>query len=120
MRSQGARFSKNDIATAGKLRLPGHGSRVRGDVFKFAHMMPVKKLIGDRFKTANYYLDDEAGLAAAVCALNVKAIKAGRVNVAEISFKKGMINDDRQTDIPLVRMIAASDIPVVGQFELKI
>ncbi len=96
MRSQGARFSKDDIATAGKLRLPGHGSRVRGDAFKFAHMMLVKKLIGDRFKTANYCLDDEAGLAAAVCALNVEAIKAGRVNVAEVSFKKGMINDDRQ------------------------
>ncbi|MBT2131007.1 hypothetical protein [Aliiroseovarius lamellibrachiae] len=96
MRSQGVRFSKDDIATAGKLLLPGHGSRVRGDAFKFAHMMHVKKLIGERFKTANYCLDDEAGLAAAVCALNVENIKAGRVNVAEISFKKGMINDDRQ------------------------
>jgi len=74
MRSQGARFSKDDIATAGKLRLPGHGSRVRGDAFKFAHMMLVKKLIGDRFKTANYCLDDEAGLAAAVCSLNVEDI----------------------------------------------
>ncbi|MEP4248337.1 transposase [Tateyamaria sp.] len=96
MRSQGARFSKDDIATAGKLRLPGHGSRVRGDAFKFAHMMHVKKLIGERFRTANYCLDDEAGLAAAVCALNVENIKSGRVNVAEISFRKGMINDDRQ------------------------
>jgi len=96
MRSQGARFSKDDIATAGELRLPGRGSRVRGDAFKFAHMMLVKKLVGRRFRTANYCLDDEAGLAAAVCSLNVEEIKAGRVNVAEISFKKGMTNDDRQ------------------------
>ena len=97
MRSQGARFSKDDIATAGKLRLPGHGSRVRGDAFHYAHMMLVKKLVGNRFQTANYCLDDEAGLAAAVCSLNVEEIKSGRVNVAEISFKKGMTNDDRQT-----------------------
>ncbi len=96
MRSQGARFSNDDIATAGKLLLPGRGSRVRGDAFKFAHMMLVKKLIGERFEVANYCLDDEAGLAAAVCALNVESIKSGRINIAEISFRKGITNDDRQ------------------------
>ncbi|MFD1808346.1 hypothetical protein ACFSHQ_10085 [Gemmobacter lanyuensis] len=58
-------------------------------------MMLVKKLIGNQFRTANYCIDDEAGLSVAICALNVRDIKAGRINVAEVSFKKGMTNDDR-------------------------
>lgn len=95
LRSHGHKFSEDDLATAGKFKLPGHGSRVRGDAFKFAHMMLVKKLIGTGFETANYCLDAEAGLAAAVCALNVDLIKSGKVNVAEITFKKGLPNDDR-------------------------
>jgi len=96
LRSQGTLFSKDDLAVAGKLHLPGRGCRVRGDAFKYAHMMKVKKLIGESFWKANYCLDDEAGLAATVSALNVGLIKAGRVNVAEISFKKGLSNDERQ------------------------
>jgi len=95
IRTQGGLLSEDDLAVAGALRLPGHGSRVRGDAFKFAHMMLVKKLVGDQMARANYCLDDEAGLAAAVCALNVELIKSGRVNVAEISFKKGLPNDER-------------------------
>lgn len=88
-------FSKDDLAIAGRLRLPGSGCRVRGDAFKFAHMMMVKKLVGERFNRLHYCLDDEAGLAAAVCALNVGLIRSGRVNVAEISFAKGLTNDGR-------------------------
>lgn len=58
-------------------------------------MMMVKKLVGEQFKRLHYCLDDEAGLAAAVAALNVDLIRSGRVNVAEISFIKGMTNDSR-------------------------
>lgn len=93
MRSQNSRFSKDDIATAGRLELPGRGSRLRGDAFMFAHMMLVKKLIGEQFRRANYCIDAEAGLAAYVCALNVDLVKSGRVNVAEVSFKKALTND---------------------------
>ena len=95
LRSQSGLLSKNDLAIAGKLRLPGRGCRVRGDAFKFAHMMMVKKLVGERFKRLHYCLDDEAGLAATVCALNVEMVRSGRVNVAEISFAKGLTNDVR-------------------------
>lgn len=95
LRSQSGLLSKDDLAIAGKLRLPGRGCRVRGDAFKFAHMMMVKKLVGQQFKRLHYCLDDEAGLAAAVAALNVDLIRSGRVNVAEISFIKGMTNDSR-------------------------
>lgn len=95
LRVQGKLFSKEDLATAGPLQLPGSGCRVRGDAFIYAHMMLVKKLIGNQFRTANYCIDDEAGLSVAICALNVRDIKAGRINVAEVSFKKGMTNDDR-------------------------
>lgn len=115
MRSQNARFSKDDIATAGQLQLPGVGCRVRGDVFKHAHMMFVKKLVGDRFRTANYCLDDEAGLASAVCALNVKAVQAGKVNIAEISFKKGMTNDDRMALAADGRRILAYTLAVEAE-----
>ncbi len=93
--SQGNLISEDDLAVVGKLRFPGDGCRVRGDAFKFAHMMQVKKLIGKQFRRANYCLDNEAGLAAAVCSLNVDLIRSSKVNVAEISFKKGLINDDR-------------------------
>lgn len=88
MRSQGKHFSKDDIATAGKMKLPGHGYPVRGDAFKFAHLMNVKRLVGHRFKSAHYCIDDEAGLAAAVCALNVEKINVGRVYVSESASKK--------------------------------
>lgn len=99
VRSQDKRLaellSEDDMAVGGELRLPGHGCRVRGDAFKFAHMMLVKKLVGDYFTQANYCIDDESGLASAICALNVELVKSGRVNVAEVSFKKGLTNDVR-------------------------
>lgn len=78
-------------------------------------MMLVKKLIGDRFETANYCLDDEAGLAAFVCALNAESIKAGRVNVAEISFEKEMVNDARQALASQGRALLNSSIAAETQ-----
>lgn len=96
IRSQSTALSEDDLAVLGRLKLPGNGSRVRGDAFKYAHTMLVKKLIGSDFKSANFCLDDEAGLAATVCSLNVDLINSGQVNVAEISFQKGLTNDDKQ------------------------
>ena len=58
--------------------------------------MLVRKLVGDRFKRLHDCLDDEAGLAAAVCALNVGLIRSGQVNVAEISFVEGLTNAGRR------------------------
>ncbi len=87
--------SIDDLAVGGELKLPGHGTRVRGDAFQYAHMMLVKKLIGQQFNVANYCLDAESGLAAAICALNVDLVKSERVNVFEIRFVKGLTNDER-------------------------
>lgn len=88
-------FTKEDLAAGGKYNLPGRGSRVRGDVLHYAHMMLVKKLIGRSYRTANFCVDAETGLANAVAALSVAEVKSGRVNIAEISFSKGLTNDER-------------------------
>lgn len=50
LRSQPGLLSKDDLASAGRLRLPGRGCHVRGDAFRFAQMMMVKKFVGEQCK----------------------------------------------------------------------
>ncbi len=88
-------FTREDLAAGGKYELPGRGSRVRGDIFHYAHMMLVKKLVGRSYRVANFCVDAESGLANAIAALSVDEVKAGKVNIAEISFSKGLTNDER-------------------------
>ena len=88
-------FTKEDLAAGGKFNLPGRGSRVRGDIFHYGHMMLVKKLVGRSYRVANFCVDAESGLANAIAALSVDEVKRGRVNIAEISFSKGLTNDER-------------------------
>ncbi|WP_147094954.1 hypothetical protein [Roseovarius sp. TE539] len=88
-------FSKEDLAAGGDLMLPGRGSRVRADAAMYAHLMLVRRKIGNEFRRANFCIDADAGFAQALCALAVDDIKAGRVNVAEVSFLKGLSNDKR-------------------------
>lgn len=75
--------------------LPGKGARVRADAAMYAHLMLVRRKIGDRFRRANFCVDADAGFAMALCALGASDIKAGRMNVAEVSFLKGLSNDKR-------------------------
>jgi len=93
MRSKQDIFTPQDIAIGGKYKLPGSGSRFRGDVFQYAHMMLVKRLIGTEYITANFCIDMEAGLARGMAALCSDEIKAGRIHIAEINFEKGLTND---------------------------
>jgi hypothetical protein len=65
------------------------------DIFHYAHMMLVKKLIGRSYRVANFCVDAESGLANAIAALSVDEVKRGRVNIAEISFSKRLTNDER-------------------------
>lgn len=95
LRGLAGHFTKEDRAIGGELRLPGSGSRVRGDVFSYAHMMLVRKLVGNQFRRCTFVIDAEAGLGNAVAALTVGDIQAGRVDVCEVSFAKGMKNDAR-------------------------
>ncbi len=88
-------FTREDLAAGGKYELPGRGSRVRGDIFHYAHMMLVRKLVGRSYRVANFCVDAESGLANAIAALSVDEVKRGRVNIAEISFSKGLTNDER-------------------------
>ncbi|WP_176715478.1 hypothetical protein [Thioclava sp. SK-1] len=40
-------FSEDDLMVGGDLKLPGVGCRVRTDMAAYAHLMQVKKLVGD-------------------------------------------------------------------------
>lgn len=95
LRGLAGHFTKEDRAVGGELRLPGTGSRLRGDVFSYAHMMLVRKLVGRDFRRCTFVIDAEAGLGNAVAALAANDIRAGRVDVCEVSFEKGMTNDSR-------------------------
>ncbi|MFX4300323.1 hypothetical protein [Pseudosulfitobacter pseudonitzschiae] len=95
MRMNRAIFSEDDLAVGGQWRLPGTGSRVRTDIFMHAHMMLVKKLLGQDFDRALFCLDAEAGLAAATSAIFQPEVAERRVDIAEVSFTKGMTNDLR-------------------------
>lgn len=95
LRGLAGHFTKEDRAVGGELRLPGTGSRVRGDVFSYAHMMLVRKLVGKEFRRCTFVIDAEAGLGNAVAALAVDDILAERVDICEVSFAKGMKNDAR-------------------------
>lgn len=89
-------FSKDDLMVGGDLQLPGVGSRVRTDMAAFAHLMQVKKLVGDWYRSATYCLDMDGVLAAAASAIWVKDIKNHRVNIAQIEFQKGLSSDKKQ------------------------
>jgi len=90
-------FGPEDRAAGGRFSLPGNGARVRGDAFMYAHIMLVRKMIGRDLRRANFCIDSDSGLAAAFCALSVDMVKAGRAHVIEVSFEKGMTNDERST-----------------------
>lgn len=90
-------FGSDDMAVGGRLKLPGKGARVRSDAFMYAHIMLVRKMTGSRFRRASFCVDADSGLSAAFCALSVEMIKAGRVDVIEVSFAKGLTNDERST-----------------------
>lgn len=90
-------FGPEDMAAGGRLKLPGKGARVRGDAFMYAHIMLVRKMIGSEFRSAHFCVDADSGLAAAFCALSVDMVRSGRAHITEVSFEKGMTNDERST-----------------------
>lgn len=90
-------FGPEDMASGGRLKLPGKGARVRGDAFMYAHVMLVRKMIGSEFSSAHFCLDADSGLAAAFCALSVDLVKSGQAHITEVSFEKGLTNDERST-----------------------
>lgn len=90
-------FGPEYMAAGGRLKLPGKGARVRGDAIMYAHIMLVRKMIGTEFLSAHFCLDSDSGLAAAFCALSVDMVKSGRAHITEVSFEKGMTNDERNT-----------------------
>lgn len=88
--------SEDDMMVGGSWHLPAVGARVRTDIFMYAHMMLVKKLIGREYGGAFFCLDAESGLAAATSAVFMPEVAEGRVDIAEVTFTKGETNDRRQ------------------------
>ncbi|WP_022704069.1 hypothetical protein [Pseudorhodobacter ferrugineus] len=90
-------FDPEDMASGGRLKLPSKGARVRGVALIYAHIMLVRKMIGADFRSAHFCLDAESGLAAAFCALSVDMVQSGQAHIAEVTFEKGMTNDESST-----------------------
>lgn len=97
LRSLPGFFGTEDPMTGGKMKLPGKGSRVRNDAFMYAHVMLVRKLVGQRLRHANYSVDADSGLAAAFCVINADRVKNGQTNVTEVRFDKGLTRGERST-----------------------
>jgi hypothetical protein len=90
-------FGTDDPTTGRKMKLPGKAARVRNDVFMYAHIMLVPKMIGQKRHRANFWANADGGLAAAFRALSVDMVKDGRANIVEVIFTKGQTNDGRST-----------------------
>ena len=88
-------FSKDDLMVGGDLKLPGVGSRVRTDMAVYAHLMHVKKRLGNDYMHATYCLDADSGLTAAASAIMSNEISNHRVDLAQISFQKEMTSDQK-------------------------
>lgn len=76
LRGMAGHFTKEDQAVGGGAQLPGTGSRVRGDVFSYAHMMLVRKLVGREFRLYKFIIDAEARLGNAIASLTEKDVLA--------------------------------------------
>jgi hypothetical protein len=88
-------LAEEEVRMSNHYELPGHGSRIRGDIFQTAHMMLIKKLIGPDFRELLFCIDGDMGLAKLTCALHARDVIAGRVNVAEVKFTKYLGNSKR-------------------------
>lgn len=56
-------LAEEEARMSNHYELPGHGARIRGDIFQTAHMMLVKKLIGPDFRELLFCIDGDMGLA---------------------------------------------------------
>lgn len=70
-------------------------ARVRQDAAEFAHIMLVKKKLGDRSAYLNFSTDRDAGLSAAFAAVFANEVRAKRVRIADIAFEKYLTTDRR-------------------------
>lgn len=93
--SNKALLSPEDMMVGSLWHLPGEGARVRTDIFMYAHMMLVKKQLGNGYRRAFFCLDAESGLAAATSAIFMPEVLDRRVDIAEVLFSKGQTNDLR-------------------------
>jgi hypothetical protein len=83
------------------ITLPGTGSRIRAETFQTAHMMLVKKLVGQDFHKLHVCIDGDTGFGSLTCMLFAGDIMAGRVNVAVVRFRKGLGNSKREQRVAI-------------------
>lgn len=76
-------------------QLPHDGCLVRYDILQFAHAMRLRDHLGGTEAPLVLVMDDDRGLQQAFFSTFAPEVKAGRAEVAVVSFDKGMTNDMR-------------------------
>ncbi|MBU2361183.1 MAG: hypothetical protein KKB02_20000, partial [Alphaproteobacteria bacterium] len=76
-------------------QLPHDGCLVRYDILQFAHALRLRDHLGDTEAPLVLVMDDDRGLQQAFLSAFAPEVKAGRADVAVVSFDKGMTNDMR-------------------------
>lgn len=76
-------------------QLPHDGVLVRYDILQFAHAMRLREHLAGTDAPLVLVMDDDKGLRQAFCSVFAPEVKAGRADIAIVSFDKGMTNDMR-------------------------
>lgn len=83
------------IDADGLYQLPHDGCLVRYDILQFAHAFRLRDHLGGTDVPLVLVMDDDRGLQQAFLSAFAPEVKAGRAEVAVVSFDKGMTNDKR-------------------------
>lgn len=78
------------------LQLPHEGSLVRQDIQQYAHALMLRRMVSKSDSRFFFVQDGDAGLSKAFLAAFAPEVKAGRVDVATVSFAKYEFNDTRE------------------------
>ncbi|MCW3784708.1 hypothetical protein [Defluviimonas salinarum] len=88
-------LAQKKIDEAELYQLPHDGVLVRYDILQFAHAMRLREHLASTDAPLVLAMDDDKGLRQAFCSVFAPEVKAGRADIAIVSFDKGMTNDMR-------------------------
>jgi hypothetical protein len=88
-------LAQKKIDEAELYQLPHDGVLVRYDILQFAHAMRLREHLAGTDAPLVLVMDDDKGLRQALCSIFAPEVKAGRAEIAIVSFDKGMTNDMR-------------------------
>lgn len=78
------------------LQLPHEGGLVRQDILQYAHALMMRRMVSEADCRFYFVQDCDAGLSKAFLAAFAPEVRAGRVDVATVSFDKYQVNDVRE------------------------